>query len=370
VERVVRTDSAGVQLVRHAQLPQPPEWPVSAEPILSIGAADGEEPYLFTTISSVDRLSNGQLVVAEGSAAEIRIFDRQGGFVRGMGRRGEGPGEFAWVDRARVLDGDSMLAWDGRLRRISVFDSAGELVRTENVTAPRAGPLIVEDVFSDGSLLLVVLDGNRGTYAYFDPRSLAEPTSIVTIENEATYTDAEGRFWPIPFVARHSIATSPDRLYVATGDAFGYEAYGTDGSLLLDVAVYHDPQPLTSEAIDAYKEQRRAELQQRAEQAARQGMVVREPPLDELPYPDVLPVIDDLLIDAAGLVWLRAYTHSASDAHAWHVFDAEGEYRAVVRIPPGLRVMRVEEEAVLGSWTDDLGVRTLRVYSLDRGDTR
>ncbi|MXX33924.1 MAG: hypothetical protein F4Z50_04090, partial [Gemmatimonadetes bacterium] len=71
------TDSAGIRIVTtppgdlvYAEL--------AAEPVLSIGEFSGPDELLFGRIQSVRRDAAGNLVVADGQAHQIRIFDPQG----------------------------------------------------------------------------------------------------------------------------------------------------------------------------------------------------------------------------------------------------------------------------------------------------
>jgi hypothetical protein len=365
--QVVRTDSAGVELVRYAGLPAVPEWTVDVDSFLSIGVAEGDAPYELSSVTSVDGTSDGHIVVAETGTREIRIFDENGRFIRTLGRSGEGPGEFGWLDWSVVMPGDSILAWDGRLRRLTVFAPTGEVSRIERVSVAGAHLWMSEDGFPDGSLLIVMIEDAAGTYATLDPVDSAGPQPLLTMSERGIYTDQEGRFWSIPFMPRHAVTLSPDRVYATSGEAFSFRGYRLDGPLAIDVSVGYAPRPITPEEIATYKAERRAELREREERAAQRGMVINQPPLDDLPYPDVYPVLDDIRTDAEGMIWVREYVPADSAPQTWHVFDRAGEYRARVRLPSGLHVLEIERDAIYGRWTDELGVRSARVYPLSRG---
>ena len=90
-------DSAGIVMAESPLEASGDEWRLQLPPVLLIGRSEGtgEGPDLFGRINQVIRLSSGDIAVAEGLAAEIRVFDDGGGHLRTFGRRGEGPGEFA-----------------------------------------------------------------------------------------------------------------------------------------------------------------------------------------------------------------------------------------------------------------------------------
>lgn len=89
--------------------------------------------YLFNAIRWV-RPNNQEHILVGGSASNsIRIYNAQGKFIRSMGRRGRGPGEFYELTSVDVTDDNQVVVLDRRQSRVSFFDPNGELMRTENV---------------------------------------------------------------------------------------------------------------------------------------------------------------------------------------------------------------------------------------------
>lgn len=98
---------------------------------LRIGSAfgaDTDAPELFGEVVSLAVDEDGNTYVADFQSREIHMFDRAGNFVRTIGRRGEGPGEFRML--AGILwDGGSRVLWalDVGGRRFNAFDRSGGL---------------------------------------------------------------------------------------------------------------------------------------------------------------------------------------------------------------------------------------------------
>ncbi len=74
-EPVVR-DSAGVRIVENTTpLWQPgQEWRLSPEPVVDIGSVSAGEEYELFQVWSPVRLSNGSIVVVNGSSQELRFY--------------------------------------------------------------------------------------------------------------------------------------------------------------------------------------------------------------------------------------------------------------------------------------------------------
>jgi hypothetical protein len=99
---------------------------------LRIGEAAGEPAYEFSRVSWIVVGSEGTMYVVNGGSSSIRVFSTQGKFVREIGRRGNGPGEFQFFN-SLSLSGDTLYVVDGRSRRVTLMDTSGKLLTTWNI---------------------------------------------------------------------------------------------------------------------------------------------------------------------------------------------------------------------------------------------
>lgn len=95
-----------------------------------IGKMDGPEELLFDQIVDVAVNSKGDIYVADRRLNEIRKFDRNGEYLLTVGRPGQGPGEFQYIQTVSVNRDDDLIVFDGGLGRISVFSDNGEHKKT------------------------------------------------------------------------------------------------------------------------------------------------------------------------------------------------------------------------------------------------
>lgn len=72
--------------------------------------------------------AQGRVYVVDSKPAIIKVFTRDGELVRTIGRDGEGPGEFRVGFIA--VRGEHLVLHDPRLTRTSVFDTAGNFIRS------------------------------------------------------------------------------------------------------------------------------------------------------------------------------------------------------------------------------------------------
>jgi hypothetical protein len=124
---------------------------------------------------------------------------------------------------------------------------------------------------------------------------------------------------------------------------------------VLVIRVDQEPIGIPPDAIQAYKDSVIADAGNPVSLAYARRI------LEELPFPDWYPALDRIRVDRRGRVWVRAY---GSAEQQWYIFDQHGEYQGAIRIPAALEVLSIEHDVILGRWTDELGVVSVRVYDL------
>ncbi len=95
-----------------------------------IGELEGEQPYLFAPLVDVTSDAEGNIYVVDASSFVVRKFDKDGRFIMEMGGQGQGPGEFQRIHNVLVNADNELLVFDPYAGRITVFDDAGDYVKT------------------------------------------------------------------------------------------------------------------------------------------------------------------------------------------------------------------------------------------------
>lgn len=206
-------DSIRVRVVEHpaSEWDRAPVWTLDAEPILSIGVADGGPEYELANVTGALRLDDGTVVVASAISGEIRFYDAAGVHLRSVGRRGGGPGEYRNASIVSRYGADSLLVWDTMLRRGTLLGREGTLGRT--FPAPDVkGSVVPIGVFGDGSLVGPVSVGfGRGDlpngvvrheahYIRFWPSGRAD--TLVRLFAEEGYSSPDRYHYGLPFARR------------------------------------------------------------------------------------------------------------------------------------------------------------------------
>ncbi|HEX2188703.1 MAG TPA: hypothetical protein VHG51_07370 [Longimicrobiaceae bacterium] len=372
-------DSADVRIVESAAPAwrEGEGWTVSAEPLVDVGVADGDPAYQFGDVASAVRLSDGRIVVADRQASHLRWFDAGGRHLLTAGRSGGGPGEFLGLARLFRLAGDSVGAWDLRSRRFSVFGPDGAFVRAQTLEPGGDVRLLqVDGVFEDGSLAAMPLAGLARLQG---PAGARDTVPILRFPADGGAPETLGRFagrqsvsvrgtenggWMatggVPFGLETFRAARGDQLYVADSERFAVEVYGADGGLRRVIRAPREPEPLTPEEVQRYRDE------QLANAGTGEERNMSERLLEATPFPRTKSAFADMRVDGEGAVWLREHAIGSDGPGRWTVFDPEGALLGTVETPAGLRVLEIGGDYLLGVWRDELDVEHVRLYRLDK----
>lgn len=375
-ETVVR-DSAGVHIVESAATAgwaAGEAWTVSSEPTMEIGSGRrGEADQLHRAFSAV-RQSDGTVVVANGGTGELRFYGADGQHLRSVGRTGEGPGEFQDLQRVWLLSRDSLLAYDFFPARLSVFGPGGELVRSLHVRAPDGRQVIVRGAFADHSLLVAAAPiwsapgATTGVVRDSVPYYRADPSGAV-VDTVGWFPSAETfrfasedgwRLTGVPFARVPVVAVTDDGFYFGRADDYEIRTYDAAGRLERIVRLPEQRRAVTGADVERFRTDR---LERAEREGTRPSM---ERLLSQLPYPDRLPPYDALHVDAAGHLWAADYRADPAAPRIWRVFSPTGALLGAVELPPRLEPLHIGDDFLLARWTDELGIESIRLYSLNR----
>ena len=367
-------DSAGIRIVENGRPPDGSRlpWRIGPQPAVSIGAVEGDEPYMLDGAIDATRLSDGRIVVANVGTQELRVFDAAGIYLTTWGGRGEGPGEFTGLWQVEPWPGDSILAWSAPRFGISVFDAQGTYARTfrlahDEATSPmqqfwpqsttRDGAILAAHRPEAADTVVVQLrDGEGEIRSSFGTHPGSEP--YIHYEGDRSIL-----FWKI-FGRQPVWAPWGDLTVVATTDRYELRAFGTGGSLSRIVRRGHVPDSPTETDVEAFVEwqigrSRRSSESERAASRRRYRNV---------PVAEHFPAFESILSDARDYLWVEEYELPQEEGPGtlWTVFDPEGRALGFVETPEGLWIHEIGEDYILGVSYGDLNVEYVQVWTLER----
>lgn len=372
----------------------PPE-PVELVETLRIGSVDGAEPYLFHWIGGIFELPSGEIAVLDNGSAEVRIYSPEGVFQRRFGGHGDGPGELrppGNMDRGHeslvVIDQTiRATAYDlnGGVRSIASVSGRGSPVLLGEGPAgwvarlsrtPCAGRDLEPGAFCQDSVPVHMIDVGTGELGdlvlhYPGHRIVGMPPG------------GQGRYRPL-FEGEPAIGMDDaGRVYVTGGQEYRISIHAPDGRLLQRIEPRQPRREVTSTDVDSYAAHVRAFYEGRS--FVQPGELERM--IDDRiasPMPDHVPATARLLVAADGVFWVERPDRSAdpglhefrltfgpaapdvTQPSIWDRFSSDGEITGAVSMPTNFEPHHLLGDAVLGVWTDEIGVEY--VVRLDVGE--
>jgi hypothetical protein len=374
---VVVQDSAGVTLT-HSRAPEwdeGEEWRLASEPRLEIGAGEGPREELLSRIQNAFPLSDGRIVVGNTSSPpEVRVYGSDGEYLQTLGGAGQGPGEFLMVTRIHRMAGDTVAVFDFPSSRVTRFPPDGGPPETsfwDAIGETEFRQWVPWGMFQDGTFLvrpnqIFPPDArDRGRHqaelARIDQHGtlLARMGPFPAAEYDARNPDPGSRGL-IHFGIRDAFHAHGDRLYVGAGDRFRINVHDLEGRLVRGFSREYERPRVTARDLD--EELARA-LEQQADPAARDRIRRR---WEGLAAAERFPAHGTrMVVDTGGNVWVEHHFHEGLDARTWSVFDPEGRWLGEVGVPSRLRITWIGNDEVMGAWTDELDVPSVRVYRLE-----
>jgi DNA-binding beta-propeller fold protein YncE len=111
------------------------------------------------------------IYVVDAGSCRVLVFDFQGKLLRAIGRKGQGPGEFAKPTGMCLIKDGGIAVADFGSNRIQSFDPSGKFVRSVTVTEARVADL----VYADGSYYTIPSFGASGYSVSMGSQDKSQP---------------------------------------------------------------------------------------------------------------------------------------------------------------------------------------------------
>lgn len=330
----IRTED-GVIVIINPKDPAPPgglKTTLSTTEDLVLGVKGSSEEAMLAMPVAVDADDFGNIYVLDRKAAQIKVFDPQGQFIRALGRHGQGPGEFQSPVYFQITPQKNIMVTDPALRRVSLLGLDGQFVR--NLSAGKMWMLMQAKMDVTGNIAgsHTVMDQDfRTELARFNPE--LEPLHTI-----ASVPIARNQVFN-PYFPRINFDLTPEGNVVwGITTEYEFKVVDGEGKTVRRIIKKHDPEILTQEDRD----KRAKELW--GDQGPSADMKVE--------WPEHFPPVQDFILDDRGWLFVRPFVKERqAQGVLYDVFDAEGRYVARVFLPAVARRIRagklytIEEDA-------------------------
>ncbi len=280
--------------------------------IWRVGDADAiDSTITFGRVNGFAVHADNTIAVFDPSAPTLRLFDANGQYVRTLGRKGSGPGEYEHANGLAFLSDGRLAIWDAPTSRITLFRQTGEV---DGAWQPPVNGWQLSDALSpvEGHALMIraaIIDTARkdnpgppemrGAYFMYDttghivdtmivPKPKVEPAMLV-LQNE-TRISRRG----VPFASGPSFALLTNGLRaMSEGDRYRIDLSNGSTNLRIERDAVGVP------VSDGERDERRA--------LAEREMMSEDPTWrwNGPPIPSVKPMIVRMQSGVDGRLWVR-----------------------------------------------------------------
>jgi hypothetical protein len=367
---VVVRDSAGITLVESsARLSHgAASWSIDSVPDITIGVAEGEPAHQLYRIAGVAALRDGRILVVNAGTQELRFFDAGGAFLHGTGRNGDGPGEFRFPLLIPAPGQDTLRIFD-RAGRVSLFTDEGQFLRSHPLPLGYpVGVLANGNLLNDQNTASAGPDSPEGMvqnqviYEVVDPVSTARDTIVQVIGQALFLGNAGGviSFTQVPFDVAPSAAVGRDRFYISDGESAEIRVFDHSGVQREVYRILLPAEPIPRAEFDRVVEERVGVARDQAQAAELRRRYARMPP------PSSMPVIQRLLVDEPGNLWMERFHTDRSAPREWFILDPRGRALGRIETPPRFIIEHIGADFLLGWWPADADVERVSRYRLRR----
>lgn len=280
--------------------------------------------------------SGGRVQVVDFGDNNLKLFDAAGKFLKVIGRKGQGPGEFN-MPTDLAVSGDRLAVWDMGNRRLSLFGVNGDFVKSEDASSFTARPRDLA-ALPQGEFLL------ETEKTYFNEPDRPQDCSLDvlspdlktknTVYRQAVLRNKYRRQGSVtfnviqPFGPDVFWAVTPGgRIVVGYSEKYEFLVYRTDGVEEFRFSHPHEAVKVTGEDEKSFF----------AGMSYTEGGAVKlgapEHIVKNTVFPKFKPAFNRLFVDSDGNFLVHTYPRNKQEeSRSFDAFDGRGRFLARVRV--------------------------------------
>ena len=264
---------------------------------------------MFSTVTSLAVNDDENIYAMDIRQKNIRVFDKNGKYLRTIGRKGQGPGEIELPTQIQITSLNELMVYDLRTRSLSFFSLDGEFLRRTLLTKMLRPARFIMD--SNGDFI--------GYFGFLEER-FKEALIKFSSSQEKVFTFAKLDLEPYSLISKPKLLfglTKENNIIWAISSKYEIKIINSGGELIRRIVKDYDPIEITEE--DKKKIIFRIYL--------RETM----PSGQKAEFPKYFYPIDWIHVDNEDRIFVRTFENvNDKNSYYFDVFDPKGHYIAKV----------------------------------------
>jgi hypothetical protein len=309
----------GITVVKNSREPIYKEPVLELQEDLIIKGREDVEEQMFQNIVTLQVNEQGDIYILDEQAGNIKIFDQNGSFLKTIGKKGQGPGEFGMPISLAITPSQNIIVNDMGHRKILFFDEEGNYLKQISIADKFLffGPMVT----STGDLIA--------------SHTIPQDSPVTELKKFNQELESILTFASIPldkppavniFVARSLSSLRwalTDNDEIIWGDIKNpeYELYVHDqeGTLIRKITRDYDPLPITAQAKENLMDETFGQSPARDQW--------------DVHFPDSYPPYMGFSFGDRGHIFVWRYEKQQNDKGGLvDIFDSDGRYMAQTRL--------------------------------------
>ncbi|MFC2164339.1 6-bladed beta-propeller [Acidobacteriota bacterium] len=237
-----------------------PKEPIYNEPLFTVeeelvigDAEEGEEPvFLQVRGFAIDDEEN--IYVLDIKAAQIKIFDKNGTFLRTIGKKGQGPGELSIPINNQITVQNEIIVQD--IGHFSVYSLKGDFLKTISTAKLNIGPSRFDN---DGNIYGIAIGVDAENRLYELKKFTSDQEYLYALDSSPLPKDGE---WDLFFFLIRYRLRDDDCVIAGYPVDYVIKIFSPEGTLITKIEKDYDPVEITQEEIDKAKSELQKEFLQ------------------------------------------------------------------------------------------------------------
>jgi hypothetical protein len=299
----------GVTVVKNPNEPLYGEDVFALEEELSLGEAEGREEYMFSRLRDIEVDGEERIYALDHRRAQIKVFDKNGEYIRTIGTKGQGPGELNYPVGLFCSPSKEIMVEDIRNRCLTYYSLEGRYIKSIS-TAKLF--FLRPTIDSNGNIVGLLRNDKNGIYEL--TKADTDLNHLQKIDS-SPYPDFEA-FNPFYPIIKWVIAKD-DSIICGYPEKYELKIVGKEGKVLRKIVKEYNPIEIT--------------------QKEKENGVIGYSKSLKFVFPKYHSAYQNFTLDEEGRIFVQTWESSEDGkGNFYDIFDSEGKYIAKIflNFPP------------------------------------